>query len=163
MFYLYMKDYINLIRSAGFRPGIEPLRIKNFQCQFVLNRLTNQKDILSITLFNTKTKPKHRLFCHPFFTKNIYPEIVKRNQNSSPEDYFLFPNFIENRRKIYQKISKTFTRLSKELNLKILVNSYVSNRSYLLMAMEEYLISEIVHIGNPDKNLTSVFKKLYQY
>ena len=46
MFYLYMKDYINLIRSAGFRPGIEPLKIKNFQCQFVLNRQTNQKDIL---------------------------------------------------------------------------------------------------------------------
>ena len=42
-FYLYLKDYLNLIRSAGFRPGIEPLKIKNFQCQFVLNRETNKK------------------------------------------------------------------------------------------------------------------------
>ena len=116
-FYLHMKDYINLIRSAGFRPGIEPLKVKNFQCQFVLNRQTNQKDILAITLFNTKTKPKHRLFCHPFFTKNIYPEIRNRIPNPTPQDYFLFPHSDENRRKIYQKISKTFTRISKELNL----------------------------------------------
>jgi hypothetical protein len=60
------------------------------------------------------------------------------------------------------QVFRVIMSLSKELNLKILVNSYVSNRSYLLMTMEEYLISEIVHIGNPDKNLTSVFKKLYQ-
>jgi len=87
-----MKDYINLIRSAVFRPGIEPLKVKNFQCQFVLNRQTNQNDILAITLFNTKTKPKHRLFCHPFFTKNIYPEIRNRIPNPTPQDYFLFPH-----------------------------------------------------------------------
>ena len=30
MFYLHMKDYINLIRSAGFRPGIEPLKLRIF-------------------------------------------------------------------------------------------------------------------------------------
>ena len=116
-FYLHMKDYINLIRSAGFRPGIEPLKVKNFQCQFILNRETKQNDILAITLFNTKTKPKHRLFCHPFFTKNIYPEIRNRIPNSTPQDYLLFPHSDDNRRKIYQKISKTFTRISKELNL----------------------------------------------
>ena len=116
-FYLHMKDYINLIRSAGFRPGIEPLKVKNFQCQFILNRETKQNDILTITLFNTKTKPKHRLFCHPFFTKNIYPEIRNRIPNSTPQDYLLFPHSDDNRRKIYQKISKTFTRISKELNL----------------------------------------------
>lgn len=116
-FHLYLKDYINLIRSAGFRPGIEPLKVKNFQCKFVLNRETKVKDILAITLFDTKTKPKHRLFCHPFFTKNIYPEILSRNLDLSPEDYLLFPHQDENRRQIYSKVSKTFTRISKELNL----------------------------------------------
>ena len=179
MFYLHMKDYINLIRSAGFRPGIEPLKVKNFQCQFVLNRQTNQKDILSVTLFNTKTKPKHRLFCHPFFTKNIYPEIVKRNPNSSPEDYFLFPNLEENRRKIYQRISKTFTRLSKELNLyyrggstrplysirhTFAKNNYIANAPLSVIAKQMNTSEKMLHsayLDDDDILLSEEYNKMY--
>ena len=178
-FYLHMKDYINLIRSAGFRPGIEPLKVKNFQCQFVLNRQTNQKDILSVTLFNTKTKPKHRLFCHPFFTKNIYPEIVKRNPNSSPEDYFLFPNIEENRRKIYQRISKTFTRLSKELNLyyrggstrplysirhTFAKNNYIANAPLSVIAKQMNTSEKMLHsayLDDDDILLSEEYNKMY--
>jgi len=178
-FYLHMKDYINLIRSAGFRPGIEPLKVKNFQCQFVLNRQTNQKDILSVTLFNTKTKPKHRLFCHPFFTKNIYPEIVKRNPNSSPEDYFLFPNLEENRRKIYQRISKTFTRLSKELNLyyrggstrplysirhTFAKNNYIANAPLSVIAKQMNTSEKMLHsayLDDDDILLSEEYNKMY--
>ena len=178
-FYLHMKDYINLIRSAGFRPGIEPLKVKNFQCQFVLNRQTNQKDIISVTLFNTKTKPKHRLFCHPFFTKNIYPEIVKRNPNSSSEDYFLFPNLEENRRKIYQRISKTFTRLSKELNLyyrggstrplysirhTFAKNNYIANAPLSVIAKQMNTSEKMLHsayLDDDDILLSEEYNKMY--
>ena len=114
-FYLETKDYINLIRSAGFRPGIEPLRIKRFQYRFVEDRKTKEQ-ILVFTLFNTKTKPKHQLTCHPYFTKNIFPEIVNRNPNSKSDQYLLFPNY-EDRQKVYNRIVKVFTRLSKELDL----------------------------------------------
>ena len=78
--YLEIKDYINLIRSAGFRPGIEPLRIKRFQYRFIADKENNEQ-ILAFTLFNTKTKPKHQLTCHPYFTKNIFPEILNRHSN----------------------------------------------------------------------------------
>jgi len=114
-FYLETKDYINLIRSAGFRPGLEPLRIKKFQYRFIKDKKAKEQ-ILVFTLFNTKTKPKHQLTCHPYFTKYIFPEIVNRNPNTNADTYLLFPNY-QNRQKVYNRIVKIFTRLSKELNL----------------------------------------------
>lgn len=114
-FYLEVKDYLNLIRSAGFRPGIQPLMIKNFQYRYL--QPDNQDDpILQFEIFNTKTSPKHKLTCHPYFTKNVFPEIVKRNENTTAEDYLLFPN-VKNRQQLYAKISKTFTRISMALGL----------------------------------------------
>jgi hypothetical protein len=114
--YLEIKDYINLIRSAGFRPGIQPLMIKNFQYQFLTDKENPNEPILQFTLFNTKTSPKHKLTCHPFFTKNIFPEIQNRIEKRSSEDYLLFPNE-KNRQKLYNRISKVFVRISKELDL----------------------------------------------
>ena len=114
-FYLETKDYINLIRSAGFRPGLEPLRIKKFQYRFIKDKKAKEQ-ILVFTLFNTKTKPKHQLTCHPYFTKYIFPEIVNRNPNTNADTYLLFPNY-QNRQKVYNRIVKIFTRLSKELHL----------------------------------------------
>ena len=114
--YLEIKDYINLIRSAGFRPGIQPLMIKNFQYQFLTDKENPNEPILQFTLFNTKTSPKHKLTCHPYFTKNIFPEIKNRIEKRSSEDYLLFPNE-KNRQKLYNRISKVFVRISKELGL----------------------------------------------
>ena len=178
-FYLHMKDYVNLIRSAGFRPGIEPLKVKNFQCKYVLNRETKENDILSITLFNTKTKPKHRLFCHPFFTKNIYPEILSRNPQPSPEDYLLFPQTDENRRKIYQKIGKAFTRISKELNLyyrggstrplysirhTFAKNNYIANAPLSVIAKQMNTSEKMLHsnyLDDDDIMLSEEYNKMY--
>jgi len=114
--YLEIKDYINLIRSAGFRPGIQPLMIKNFQYQFLTDKENPNEPILQFTLFNTKTSPKHKLTCHPYFTKNIFPEIQNRIEKRSSEDYLLFPNE-KDRQKIYNRISKVFVRISKQLDL----------------------------------------------
>jgi len=114
--YIYIKDYLNLIRSGGFRPGIQPLMIKNFQYQYLTDKTNPDEPILQFTLFNTKTSPKHKLTCHPFFTKNIFPEIVNRHKESSSEDYLLFPNH-KNRRSLYARISKIFIRVSSSLGL----------------------------------------------
>jgi hypothetical protein len=116
-FFLEMKDYINLIRSAGFRPGIEPLKIKRFQYKFIHDKNNPTEPILFFTLHGTKTKPKHQLSCHPFFTKHIFiPEIQKRNPDAKQDDYLLFPKF-ENRQRLYERIRKNFTRISSELGL----------------------------------------------
>ena len=114
--YLEVKDYINLIRSAGFRPGIQPLVIKNFQYQFLTDKENPNEPILQFTLFDTKTSPKHKLTCHPYFTKNVFPEIKNRVEKRSSEDYLLFPD-VKNRQKLYNRISKIFVRVSKELGL----------------------------------------------
>ena len=67
-------------------------------------------------MFKTKTSPKHKLTCHPYFTKYIFPEIVNRHPNTSSEDYLLFPNR-KDRKQLYKKISKIFIRVSSELGL----------------------------------------------
>jgi len=176
---MFLKDYLNLIRSAGFRPGIEPLKVKNFQCKYILNRSTKVNDILAITLFNTKTKPKHRLFCHPFFTKNIYPEILSRSTQSTQEDYLLFPTSKENRRKVYQKISKTFTRISKELNLyyrndstrpiysirhTFAKNNYSANAPLSVIAKQMNTSEKMLHsnyLDDDDIMLSEDYNKMY--
>ena len=185
IFYADMKDYINLIRSAGFRPGLEPLRIKMFQCEFVLNRKTNLRDIYAIKLLKTKTGKNPRLFCHPFFTQNILPEILNRHQRSA-EDFLLFPNSELTRRSLYAKIGKTFTRLSKELSLyyrggttrplysirhTFAKNNYISNAPMKVIAKQmntsermlqsayldddDILLSEEFNMMYPNQNKTS--------
>ena len=116
-FFLELKDYINLIRSAGFRPGVEPLKIKRHQYNFITDKENPTEPILVFTLFGTKTKPRHTLTCHPYFTKNIFiPEIQKRNPNAKQDDYLLFPN-VRDRQQLYERIRKNFTRISSELGL----------------------------------------------
>ena len=177
-FYLDMKDYLNLIRSAGFRPGLEPLKVKMFQCEFILNRKTNLKDIYAIKLFKTKTGKNPRLFCHPFFTKNILPEILKRHQRSA-EDFLLFPHSKLNRRSLYAKIGKTFTRLSKELGLyyrggttrplysirhTFAKNNYISNAPLSIIARQMNTSEKMLHsayLDDDDILLSEEYNKMY--
>ena len=141
--YLEIKDYINLIRSAGFRPGIQPLMIKNFQYQFLTDKENPNEPILQFTLFNTKTSPRHKLTCHPYFTKNIFPEILKRTEKRSSEDYLLFPNE-KDRQKLYNRISKVFVRISKELDL-----YYRNGQSCPLYSIRHTFISNRYNSGTP--------------
>ena len=186
-FYLDMKDYLNLVRSAGFRPGLEPLKVKMFQCEYILNRKTKVKDIYTIKLFKTKTSYKTgknpRLFCHPFFTKNILPEILKRHQRSA-EDYLLFPHSEVNdkkitRRSIYNKISKTFIRISKKLNLyyrggttrplysirhTFAKNNYVSNAPLQVVAKQMNTSEKMLHsayLDDDDILLSEEYNMMY--
>ena len=66
--YLGVKDFVNLCRSAGFRPGMQLLEIKNFQYSYITDKLNPKEKILKFVLFKTKTSPKHKLTCHPYFT-----------------------------------------------------------------------------------------------
>jgi len=177
-FYLETKDYINLIRSGGFRPGLEPLRIKRFQYRFIEDKQSLEK-ILVFTLFDTKTKPKHQLTTHPYFTKYVFPEIVNRNPNTNAESYLLFPSY-DNRQKVYNRIVKIFTRISKELNLyyrngstrpiysirhTFIKNRYAENpQSLEVIARQSNTSAKMIHrnyLDEDDIMMVEEYRKLY--
>ena len=52
-----------------------------------------------------------------FHAYKIFPEILNRQEdNNNADDYLLFPK-LKNRQKVYNRISKIFTRVSKDLDL----------------------------------------------
>ena len=116
MFFLECKDYYNLLRSAGFRPGLEPLNMKRSDYEFIKDRDNPETDILKFTVRNTKTKPIHYPIANDFFTKHIFPEILNRHSDLKDDDYLLFP-FVKDRMTLKNKTGKTFSRFSKDLNL----------------------------------------------
>ena len=116
IYFLECKDYYNLLRSAGFRPGLEPLNMKRSDYEFIKDRDNPETDILKFTVRNTKTKPIHYPIANDFFTKHIFPEILNRHSDLKDDDYLLFP-FIKDRKTLKNKTGKTFSRFSKDLNL----------------------------------------------
>ncbi|MDA7733567.1 hypothetical protein N8841_03680 [Candidatus Pelagibacter sp.] len=116
MYFLECKDYFNLLRSAGFRPGLEPLNMKQSDYEFIKDRDNPETDILKFTVRNTKTKPIHYPISNDFFTKHIFSEILNRHSDLKDDDYLLFP-FIKDRKTLKNKTGKTFSRFSKDLNL----------------------------------------------
>ena len=116
MYFLECKDYFNLLRSAGFRPGLEPLNMKRNDYEFIKDRDNPETDILKFTVRNTKTKPIHYPIANDFFTKHIFSEILNRHSDLKDDDYLLFP-FVKDRKTLKNKTGKTFSRFSKDLNL----------------------------------------------
>ena len=116
MYFLECKDYYNLLRSAGFRPGLEPLNMKRSDYEFIKDRDNPETNILKFTVRNTKTKPIHYPIANDFFTKHIFTEILNRHSDLKDDDYLLFP-FIKDRKTLKNKTGKNFSRFSKDLNL----------------------------------------------
>ena len=114
-FYDETADYISLLRSSPIRPGLEPLRIKRFQCS-LLNDPEYPFPKLKIFL-KTKTKERHLLPVHPTFTNEIYiPRMLTRYRNLNADEYLFFPSQ-NDRNKLYERIRKNFRRISTNLNL----------------------------------------------
>ena len=114
-FYDECADYVNFCRSCGVRPGLEPLRIKKFQQRFINDPENPNEPVLVFTI-KTKTKPKHKLTMHPEFVRQVFPKMMSRYPSSTAEDYIFFPKE-KNREKVYDRIRKNFTRVSRELEL----------------------------------------------
>ena len=116
IWWLDFKDYLNLLRSAGFRPGLEPLNLKRKDFRYVSSKSNpNQKELI-FDVWGTKTKPNHSPIANEFFTKHIFAEIRDRHSNLKENDYLLFPN-VKDRKQLKHKTGKLFTRFSKELKL----------------------------------------------
>ena len=145
----------------------------------VMSGFTVAFAILLFTLFGTKTKPKHQLTCHPYFTKHIFiPEILKRNENTKSNDYLLFPTY-KDRQSLYRKISSVFTRISKKLELyyrngstrpiyairhTFAKNRYNENASLEVVARQMNTSTKMLHrnyLDNDDKMLLEEHKRLF--
>ena len=132
-------DYINFCRSCGVRPGLEPLRIKRFQTRLI--SVANSLPILKIYL-QTKTKQKHFLPVHPSFTEEVYfPRMMTRYPDATAEDYLFFPEE-KNREKLYERIRKNFSRVSRELGL-----YYLNDKERPLYSIRHTFITNRHHKG----------------
>ena len=118
IFFLECKDYFNVCRSAGFRPGLEVLNLKRKDYKFLTDSKDPNYKVLEYTIWGTKTKPIHKPVANSFFTEKIFPEIANRHISSElkDDDYLLFP-FLKDRKKLKNKVGKLFVDISKKLQL----------------------------------------------
>ena len=70
IFFLDCKDYFNVCRSAGFRPGLEVLNLKRKDYKFLTDSKDPNYKVLEYTIWGTKTKPIHKPVANSFFTRN---------------------------------------------------------------------------------------------
>ena len=112
-YHIQAKDYFNLLRCAGFRPGLEPLNLKRKDCRIV--KEVNGTELV-FDVWGTKTEPLHRPIANKWFLEHVWTEIWNRNPNTKENDFLLFPTY-RDRTKLKNKLHKTFVEISKKLNL----------------------------------------------
>ena len=115
-FLLEVKDYLNLCRCAGFRPGLEVLNIRNKHITEIADIKNPKIRTLRFDVYFTKTKPKYSYTANFNFYDQLWPEIKSRHSNRSPDDYLLFPK-VQNRNALVARIHKIFTRITMSLKL----------------------------------------------
>ena len=150
-FHLHSKDYFNLLRSAGFRPGNEPLSLRRKDCEIISSPNNPDKEYLKYTIWGTKTKPIHNPIANSWFLKHIYPEINERHKEyQNDTDYLLFPH-IKNRRTLKHKTGKLFARISKDLKL-----FYHKGGTRPLYAIRHTYATELYKKGTPVEDIAEL-------
>ena len=150
-FHLHSKDYFNLLRSAGFRPGNEPLSLRRKDCEIISSPNNPDKEYLKYTIWGTKTKPIHNPIANSWFLKHIYPEINERHKEyQNDSDYLLFPH-IKNRRTLKHKTGKLFARISKDLKL-----FYHKGGTRPLYAIRHTYATELYKKGTPVEDIAEL-------
>ena len=114
--YLEVKDYLNLARCAGFRPGLEILNLRYKDCTVITDIKNPKLKTLRFDVYFTKTVSKYSYTSNFYFYDQIWSEIKSRNPDSKPDDYLLFPN-VKDRKALMNKVHKIFTRISMKLKL----------------------------------------------
>jgi len=122
-YYDEVADYLEMLRSAGFRPGTELLKVKRNQLKYIPRPSNPKFPILQIKLIEHKKNSKgdlskvHTQSINDYFTYNIYETRIKtRYPKCNDFDYLFFPK-LKNRQSIYDKIRKDFVRISRGLGL----------------------------------------------
>ena len=135
-FYKEVADYLCMLKSGGFRPGLELLKVRRNHIGYITDPQNPQTPIMKIKLLETK-KDEHTQTVADWFRDDVYPNIVNRYPNANNLDYLFFPNE-ENREKLFERIRKNFTRISDKLGLYevdgqkrpiyVFRHSFISNR-----------------------------------
>jgi hypothetical protein len=141
--FLECKDYFNLLRSAGFRPGLEPLSLRRKDYEVISEINNPNKKYLKFSIWGTKTEPVHYPITNDFFYEHVWDEVLNRHPNSNltKDDYLLFP-FIKDRNRLKNWTGNTFVRFSKDLNL-----YYYKNGTRPLYAIRHTYATEQYKLG----------------
>jgi hypothetical protein len=114
-FYDEVADFLCMLKSAGFRPGLELLKVKRNHIGFINDPENPNKPIMKVTLLETK-KDRHAQTVADWFRDDVYPRIINRYQNATALDYLFFPDET-NREKLFNRIRKNFIRISDKIGL----------------------------------------------
>jgi len=116
IYFLELKDYCNLLRSAGFRPGLEPLMLRRKDFEIISDNQNPNEKFLKFTVYKTKVTKPHHPIANNWFFENIWDEVVNRHKGLGENDFLLFPN-IKDRNRLKNKTGKDFVQFSKDCNL----------------------------------------------
>ena len=81
-FYDETADYLCMLKSGGFRPGLELLKVRRNQIGFITDPHNPKTPIMKIALLETK-KDRHTLTVADWFRDEVYPNIINRYRNSN--------------------------------------------------------------------------------
>ena len=110
--YTLVYDYIGFLSGLKInRAGLNALNVKQYQFTETKDHTLNLP-IVKVQLFKTKNNPKVADVCEPWFVEQYYNRLKTSNQDA----YFFAPE-IKDRNKLYEKVRKTFVRVSSELKL----------------------------------------------
>ena len=166
-----------MLRSGGFRPGLELLKVRRNQVGFITDPHNPKTPIMKIALLETK-KDRHTLTVADWFRDEVYPNIINRYQNSNSFDYLFFPK-AENRDKLFNRIRKNFERISDKIGLYdvngqkrpiyTFRHSFISNRRSKevdpnVVALHSNTSPEMIvkhYQDMSDSNLVRIHKKIF--
>ena len=118
-FYDDLSDFIYFCRSAPVRPGREVLEIKIKDINLINHIDFKDEKIMAVNIRKTKTKKHQVAPVHPEFYKQIYENrILKRRPKIQESEYLFFPQEL-NRERLFNRVSKSFSRISQECELYI--------------------------------------------
>tara|TARA_A100000164_G_scaffold49006_1_gene37603 strand:+ start:457 stop:1737 length:1281 start_codon:yes stop_codon:yes gene_type:complete len=174
-YYDEVADYLEMLRSAGFRPGTELLKVKRSQLKYIPRPSNPKFPILQIRLIEHKKNSRgdlskvHHQSINDYFTYNIYePRMKHRYPKSNDFDYVFFPK-LKNRQSLYDKIRKDFVRVSRELGLYLLTDTprplYTFRHTFINQRERKGVASNVVaiHSNTHEEMIRKYYKSQSEY
>ena len=174
-YYDEVGDFLEMLRSSGFRPGLELLKVKRSQLKYIPRVNYPKFPILEISLIEHKKNSKgnlqkvHRQTINDYFTYNIYqPKMMKRYPNATEFDYLFFPK-LKDRQKLYDKIRKDFVRVSRKLNLYLKTGTprplYSFRHSFVTQRDRKNVPTNVVsiHSNTSDEMIRKYYRSKSEY
>ncbi|MDC3174167.1 hypothetical protein OA868_00130 [Candidatus Pelagibacter sp.] len=113
--YNIVNEYTAFLQGLKInRAGLNALNVKRSQFREITD-YNSEVPIVEVKLFNTKNNPRVADVCEFWWVEQYW-----LNYRNKPIDEYIFAPEITNREQLYEKIRKTFVRVSAELGLYML-------------------------------------------